>query len=181
MLQDMLQLSLARVAEKIRKQEISPVELTEEALARFETTEGILNAYAQLNANRSLSAAREAETEIASGHYRGELHGVPIAVKDLYDIAWLPTTCSSKVRHDHLAEQDSTCTTRLKAADPIIVGKPHTHEFTLGAATPTTSNPWNVEHAPGESSGGSGATVASGGCFMAMGSDPGMKNAWQSL
>ena len=170
---DMLNLSLTGVAEKIRKKEISPVELTEAALARIEATEGVLNAYVRLNADHALRAAREAEAEIVTGRYRGELHGVPVALKDLYDMEGLPTTCSSKVRHDHLAEQDSACTARLKAAGATIVGKTHTHEFAFGITTPTTGNPWNAEHIPGGSSGGSGATVASRGCFMAMGSDTG--------
>ncbi len=173
MMQDMLNLSLAGVAEKIRKKEISPIELTEAALARIEATEGVLNAYVRLNADHALTAAREAEAEIVAGRYRGELHGVPVALKDLYDMVGLPTTCSSKVRHDHLAEQDSACTARLKAAGATIVGKTQTHEFAFGITTPTTGNPWNAEHIPGGSSGGSGATVASRGCFMAMGSDTG--------
>ncbi len=173
MMKDMLNLSLAGVAEKIRKKEISPIELTEAALARIEATEGVLNAYVRLNADHALTAAREAEAEIVAGRYRGELHGVPVALKDLYDMVGLPTTCSSKVRHDHLAELDSACTARLKAAGATIVGKTHTHEFAFGITTPTTGNPWNAEHIPGGSSGGSGATVASRGCFMAMGSDTG--------
>jgi aspartyl-tRNA(Asn)/glutamyl-tRNA(Gln) amidotransferase subunit A len=172
-MQDTLNLSLAEVAEKICKKEISPVELTEAALTRIEATEGVLNAYVRLNTDHALTAAREAEAEIVAGRYRGELHGVPVALKDLYDMVGLPTTCSSKVRHDHLAEQDSACTARLKAAGATIVGKTHTHEFAFGITTPTTGNPWNAEHIPGGSSGGSGATVASRGCFMAMGSDTG--------
>ncbi len=172
-MQDMLNLSLARVAEEIRKKQISPVELTEAALDRIKATEGVLNAYVRLNADHARAAARAAEAEIAAGRYRGELHGIPIAVKDLYDMAGLPTTCSSKVRHDHLANQDSACVARLKAAGAIIVGKTQTHEFAYGITTPTTGNPWNPEHMPGGSSGGSAATVASRGCFMAMGSDTG--------
>ena len=115
-MRDALNLSLTEVAEQIRKKEISPVELAEAALARIEATEGVLNAYVRINADHALAAAREAEAEIAAGRYRGELHGVPIAIKDLYDMAGLPTTCSSKVRHDHLADQDSACAARLKAA-----------------------------------------------------------------
>jgi len=168
-----LDLSLAEVAKKIRETEISPVELAEAALARIEATESVLNAYVRINADHALASAREAEAEIVAGRYRGELHGVPIAIKDLYDMAGLPTTCSSKVRHDHLADRDSACVARLKAAGATIVGKTQTHEFAFGILTPTTANPWNPEHMPGGSSGGSGASVASRGCFMAMGSDTG--------
>jgi len=170
---DALDLSLVGVAEKLRNKEISPVELTEAALARIDQTERTLNAYVRLTPDQAMAAAREAEREIGQGIYRGELHGVPVALKDLYDMAGLPTTCSSRVRHDHLAEQDSACAERLKAAGAVIVGKTHTHEFAYGIKTPTTANPWNPEHMPGGSSGGSGATVASRGCFMAMGSDTG--------
>jgi len=172
-MRDALNLSLAEVAENIGKKEISPVELTEAALARIEATEPVLNAYVRLNADHALAASREAEAEIAAGRYRGELHGVPIAMKDLYDMAGLPTTCGSKVRHDHLANRDSACVERLKAAGAVIVGKTQTHEFAFGIVTPMTGNPWNPDHMPGGSSGGSGATVASRGCFMAMGSDTG--------
>src|SRR5690606_20651964 len=136
-------------------------------------TEPKLNAYVCLTEERALAAARQAEREIAAGIDRGELHGVPVAVKDLYDMAGLPTTCSSRVRHDHLASADSACVVRLEQAGAVIVGKTHTHEFAYGIVTPTTANPWNLEHMPGGSSGGSGATVAALGCFMAMGTDTG--------
>ena len=172
-MRDALDLSLYDVAEKLRSKDISPVELTEAALKRTEATEDTLNAYVRFDADHALEAARKAEAEITSGRYLGELHGVPIALKDLYDIAGLPTTCSSNVRHDHMAAEDSACAARLKAAGAIIIGKTHTHEFAYGITTPTTRNPWNPAHMPGGSSGGSGATVASRGCFMAMGSDTG--------
>jgi aspartyl-tRNA(Asn)/glutamyl-tRNA(Gln) amidotransferase subunit A len=173
MMRDALNLSLAAAADKIRTGELSPVALTEASLARIEATENRLNAFVRLNADHALAAAREADAEIAAGRYRGELHGIPVAVKDLYDMAGLPTTCSSRVRHDHLAEADSACVARLKAAGAVIVGKTHTHEFAYGIKTPTTGNPWNPDHIPGGSSGGSGATVAARGCFMGMGSDTG--------
>ena len=120
-----------------------------------------------------MAAARQAEREIAAGNWRGELHGVPVAVKDLYDMAGLPTTCSSRVRHDHVAAVNSACVDRLQQAGAVIIGKTHTHEFAYGIVTPTTGNPWNTAHIPGGSSGGSGATVAARGCFMAMGTDTG--------
>jgi len=170
---DLLDLSIGEVAGKLAGKEISPMELTNAALERIEGLEPKLNAYVTLCADSALAAARVAEREIAEGRYRGELHGVPVALKDLYDMAGLPTTCSSQVRHDHVADRDSACAERLKAAGAVLVGKTHTHEFAYGIVTPTTANPWNTEHMPGGSSGGSGATVASRGCFMAMGSDTG--------
>ena len=170
---ELLDLGIGEVAGKLAGKEVSPVELTNAALERIEGLEPKLNAYVTVCADSALAAAREAEREIAEGRHRGELHGVPVALKDLYDLAGLPTTCSSRVRHDHLADRDSACAERLKAAGAVLVGKTHTHEFAYGIMTPTTANPWNPEHMPGGSSGGSGATVASRGCFMAMGSDTG--------
>lgn len=168
-----LQLSLREVAAAIRAREISPVELARQALERVAADEPRLNAYVCMTADLALAAAHQAEREIANGGWRGELHGVPVAVKDLYDMAGLPTTCSSRVRHDHLASANSACVDRLKQAGAVIIGKTHTHEFAYGIVTPTTGNPWNPQHIPGGSSGGSGATVAARGCFMAMGTDTG--------
>jgi aspartyl-tRNA(Asn)/glutamyl-tRNA(Gln) amidotransferase subunit A len=152
---------------------MSPVALAEAVLARIEVTEPVLNAYALITADLALDAARKAEGEIAAGHYRGPLHGIPVAVKDLYDMEGLPTRCSSEVRHDHVTRADSACVERLKAAGAVIVGKTHTHEFAYGIVTPTTANPWTPERIPGGSSGGSGASVAARGCFMGLGSDTG--------
>lgn len=170
---DVLDLSLREVSAAVRARTLSPVELTRRSLERIAADEPKLNAYVRLTEHRAMAAARQAEHEIMSGHWRGELHGVPVAVKDLYDMQGLPTTCSSKVRHDHLASSDSACVERLERAGAIIVGKTHTHEFAYGIATPTTGNPWNTAHIPGGSSGGSGATLAARGCFMAMGTDTG--------
>ena len=170
---DALNLSLREIAGALRARKISPVELTRASLARIETDEPRLSAYVRLTAERALAAAAQAEREIMAGQWRGELHGVPVAVKDLYDIAGLPTTCSSRVRHDHVAAHNAACVELLEQAGAIIVGKTHTHEFAYGIVTPTTGNPWNTAHIPGGSSGGSGATVAARGCFMAMGTDTG--------
>lgn len=168
-----LKLSLREASSALRARKLSPVELTQASLARIRETEPKLNAYVCLTEERAMAAARQAEREISAGIDRGELHGVPIAIKDLYDMAGLPTTCSSKVRHDHVADTDSACVERLEKAGAVIVGKTHTHEFAYGIVTPTTANPWNIDYMPGGSSGGSGATVAARGCFMAMGTDTG--------
>ncbi|MFK7966684.1 MAG: amidase, partial [Burkholderiaceae bacterium] len=170
---EILDQPLSDAAAKLRDGSLSPVELTQAALARVEQTEEKLNAYVRLNADYAMTAARQAEEEIKAGRYLGEMHGIPVAIKDLYDIAGLPTTCSSEVLHDHMAQHDSACVARLKAAGAIAIGKTHTHEFAYGIATPTTGNPWNPDYIPGGSSGGSGATVAARGCFVAMGSDTG--------
>jgi aspartyl-tRNA(Asn)/glutamyl-tRNA(Gln) amidotransferase subunit A len=170
---DLLDLSMREAAAAVRRKEVSPVELARLSLERIAADEPRLHAFARLTEARAMAAAKQAEREILAGQWRGELHGVPVAVKDLYDMAGLPTTCSSKVRHDHLAAADSACVERLEQAGASIVGMTHTHEFAYGIATPTTGNPWNVEHIPGGSSGGSGATLAARGCYMAMGTDTG--------
>ena len=168
-----LDLSLREVSRALRSRELSPVELTRQSLAQIAADEPRLNAYVCVTTDLAMAAAQQAEREIAAGNWRGELHGVPIAIKDLYDMAGLATTCSSRVRHDHIANEDSACVVRLAQAGAVIVGKTHTHEFAYGIATPTTGNPWNPKLIPGGSSGGSGATVAARGCYMAMGTDTG--------
>ena len=157
---DLLDLSMRDAAAAVRKKEVSPVELARLSLERIAADEPRINAFARLTEARAMAAAQQAEREVLAGHWRGELHGVPVAVKDLYDMAGLPATCSSKVRHDHIAAADSACVQRLEQAGACIVGMTHTHEFAYGIATPTTGNPWNTAHIPG-------------GCFMAMGTDTG--------
>jgi len=170
---DLLDLDLRQISLQLKNRKVSPVELASQAFVRLRAQEEKIGAYVCFTESRAMAAAQQAEREIAAGKWRGEMHGVPIAVKDLYDIAGLPTTCSSKVRHDHIADEDSACVQRLEAAGAVIVGKTHTHEFAYGAVTPTTGNPWDTTKIPGGSSGGSAATVAARGCYMAMGTDTG--------
>jgi aspartyl-tRNA(Asn)/glutamyl-tRNA(Gln) amidotransferase subunit A len=166
-------LSLRDVAQRLRRKEVSPVEVTQACLDRIQAVEDKLTAFVTLTADTAMEAAGQAEREIVAGQWKGELHGVPVALKDLYDIKGLPTTSSSKVRANYLAPDDSACTDRLRQAGAVIVGKTHTHEFAYGISTPTTRNPWSIEHMPGGSSGGSAAIVAARGCYMGMGSDTG--------
>ena len=168
-----LDLSLAELSARIKAREVSPVEATEACLERIARTEPVLNAYVCVLADAALEAARAAEAELAAGGWRGPLHGVPVALKDLYDMAGVPTTSSSAVRKDWTPQADGDTAARLRAAGAVILGKTHTHEFAYGISTPTTRNPWDTTRIPGGSSGGSGATVAAGGAFMAMGSDTG--------
>jgi aspartyl-tRNA(Asn)/glutamyl-tRNA(Gln) amidotransferase subunit A len=122
--------------------------------------------------------ARAAEREIASGTYRGPLHGIPIALKDLYDTKGVRTAAGSKILWDRVPDEDSAVTTLLRGAGAISLGKTNTHEFAYGVTTNNphfgaTRNPWNPDCIPGGSSGGSGAAVAAGMAAMAMGSDTG--------
>lgn len=170
---DVLDLTIAELAPKLKERELSPVEVTEACLGRIEATEPAINAYVRVLADEALAAARQAEVEIGAGRWRGPLHGVPVAIKDLYDLEGVPTTSSSRVRSNWTPQADGATAERLKGAGAVILGKTHTHEFAYGISTPTTRNPWDVERIPGGSSGGSGATVASRGAYMAMGTDTG--------
>jgi aspartyl-tRNA(Asn)/glutamyl-tRNA(Gln) amidotransferase subunit A len=167
------ELTLAGAAEKIKAKELSPVELTASVLARIDAVEDKITAFATLTPDLATRAAARAEAEIAAGNYRGPLHGIPVGIKDLYETAGVATTSSSKVRADYIPAQDSAVVEKLFAAGSVMVGKTHTHEFAFGAVTPTTRNPWDLDRMPGGSSGGSGAAVAAGECFLGMGSDTG--------
>ncbi|MDT7563350.1 MAG: aspartyl-tRNA(Asn)/glutamyl-tRNA(Gln) amidotransferase subunit, partial [Pseudonocardiales bacterium] len=167
------ELTLAGAAEKIKAKELSPVELTASVLARIDAVEDKITAFATLTPDLATKAAERAEAEIAAGNYRGPLHGIPVGIKDLYETAGVATTSSSKVRADYIPTLDSAVVEKLFAAGSVMVGKTHTHEFAFGAVTPTTRNPWDLDRMPGGSSGGSGAAVAAGECFLGMGSDTG--------
>ena len=167
------ELSIAEAARQIEERTLSPVELVQSALDRIEQVEGRLNAFVVVTADQALEAARQAEQEIADGGHRGPLHGIPVGIKDLYDVAGLPTTSSSAVRSEYLPTEDSACVARLREAGAVVVGKTHTHEFAYGVLTPTTRNPWDTGRVPGGSSGGSGAAVAAGECLLGMGTDTG--------
>jgi aspartyl-tRNA(Asn)/glutamyl-tRNA(Gln) amidotransferase subunit A len=118
--------------------------------------------------------ARRAETEIANGRYRGPLHGIPIAVKDIFDVAGLPTRCGSRVREDAgPAAADAPSVAGVRAAGAILVGKTVTQEFAAGVVSVPARNPWNPERIPGGSSGGTGAAVAAGSAMAGFGSDTG--------
>lgn len=166
-----LDLSLTELSGRLRTRAVSPCAVLESCLGRICAVEGQLHAYVRIMDATAREAARRAEAELAAGCWRGPLHGVPVAIKDLYDVAGVPTTASSKVWANHVAHADSAVVARLKAAGAVIVGKTHTHEFAYGGMTPTTRNPWDSRRTPGGSSGGSAATVASGGVFMATGTD----------
>ena len=125
-----------------------------------------------------MDAARAAETEIAAGRVRGPLHGVPVGIKDIIDVAGLPTTCHSKILVDNVAKADAVVIAKLRQAGAIILGKLSTHEFAIGGPSfdlpfPPARNPWNPEHHPGGSSSGSGAGVCAGLFPLALGSDTG--------
>ena len=171
-------LPAAEAARAIAARELSPVELTLALLDRIERLDPTLNVFIRLDGDAAMAAARAAEAEIASGHPRGPLHGVPVGIKDIMDVAGLPTTCHSKILIDNIAAADAVCVARLRGAGAIVLGKLSTHEFAIGGPSfdlpwPPARNPWNPDHHPGGSSSGSGAGLAAGLFPMALGSDTG--------
>jgi aspartyl-tRNA(Asn)/glutamyl-tRNA(Gln) amidotransferase subunit A len=167
------ELSLAGASKAIATGELTPLELTQSVLKRIDLVEDTIGAFATVTVDHALSQAKVATAEIEQGNYRGPLHGIPVAVKDLINTAGIRTTSSSKVRENYIPSDNATVVDALEAAGMVIIGKTHTHEFAFGATTPTTRNPWNTSRIPGGSSGGSAAAVAYGGCLVALGSDTG--------
>ncbi|MFE2408862.1 amidase [Kitasatospora sp. NPDC059408] len=167
------ELSLTAAADAIRSRRLSPVELVDSVLDRIEQVEPDLGAYVTVAAEQARRAAREAEREAAQGRYRGPLHGIPMGLKDLIDVAGMATTASSRVRTDHRAPADSTVAARLTGAGAVLVGKTHTHEFAFGLTTPQTRNARDHGRVAGGSSGGSAVAVASGAATFALGTDTG--------
>jgi aspartyl-tRNA(Asn)/glutamyl-tRNA(Gln) amidotransferase subunit A len=175
---DLCRMTISELAPKIRTKKISPVELTQAVLDRIEKLDPVLNAYITVDAGGALKAARKARRQIAGGNYLGPLHGIPIALKDLYDTKGLLTTAGSKIMADRVPEADATSVAKLRAAGAVIVGKTNMHEFALGGTTQNphyggTRNPYDTGRIPGGSSGGSAAAVATGMCIASTGSDTG--------
>jgi aspartyl-tRNA(Asn)/glutamyl-tRNA(Gln) amidotransferase subunit A len=175
---DLHWLTATEAARAIAARELSPVELTTALLDRIGRLDPTLHAFVRLDADAAMAAARAAEAEIIAGRSRGPLHGVPVGIKDIIDVAGLPTTCHSKILVDNIAAADAVCVARLRGAGAIVLGKLSTHEFAIGGPSfdlpwPPARNPWNPEHHPGGSSSGSGAGVAAGLFPLALGSDTG--------
>ena len=176
---DLCYLSIREAASLLRRRELSPVELTQAYLERIDRVDKQVRAYITLLADGALSEARNAEAAIMRGEYQGPLHGIPIALKDLYDTSGVPTTAQSKVLADRVPDEDATAFARLKQAGTILLGKLAMSEFALGGGKPSLftdrvpRNPWNLERSPAGSSSGSGAAVAAGLCMGALGSDTG--------
>ncbi len=171
-------LSASAAARAFAAKTLSPVELLTALLERIGTLDPKLNAFIRLDAEAAMAAARQAEAEISTGRIRGPLHGVPVGIKDIIDVAGLPTTCHSKILVDNVAAADSVVVQKLRQAGAIIMGKLSTHEFAIGGPSfdlpfPPARNPWNREHHPGGSSSGSGAGVAAGFFPLALGTDTG--------
>jgi len=171
-------LTIAEAGALIAKRELSPVDLMQSRLARIERLDGKLNSFIRVLGEPALAAARAAEAEIAAGHWRGPLHGIPIGLKDIYETKGVPTTGHSKVMIDHVPQQDAASVRRLTDAGAIVVGKLATHEFAFGGPSfdlpwPPARNPWDTNRFTGGSSSGTGAAVAAGLVLGGTGSDTG--------
>lgn len=167
-------------ARLIARGEVSPMELTELYLDRINTYDDTLKAYIAITAERALGMARAAESALAAGNRRGPLHGIPLALKDLFDVNGLATTGGSLVLQDNFASRDATVARRLFEAGAVLLGKTHLVEFAFGGAGinhhhGTPWNPWDTDEQrlPGGSSSGSAVAVASGMASVALGSDTG--------
>ena len=168
--------SLAGLSRALRAGEVSPVEVTEALLGGIELDR--TNAFITVTAERAMEDARRAEAEISAGRYRGPLHGVPVAIKDLVSTAGVRTTMASSFFVDHVPDRDAAVARRLREAGSVLLGKTNTHEFAYGPTGDRsffgpTRNPHDLDRITGGSSGGSGAAVATGLCFGAIGSDTG--------
>lgn len=168
-----LSLTLTQASAAVAAKELSPVEMVNAALERIAAREPEINAFVSVWQESARRQALKAERDIAQGIHRGPLHGIPVALKDLFDVAGQPTSASSRLRAGHCASENSAVTDALLRGGAILIGKTHTHEFAFGLTTPQTHNPLDLRRTPGGSSGGSAAAVAYGGAWAAMGTDTG--------
>jgi aspartyl-tRNA(Asn)/glutamyl-tRNA(Gln) amidotransferase subunit A len=169
-------LDLSEASRAVQKKEVSPVELAQACLARIEKLNPHLNAFITVTGTEALDAARKAEAEIARGEWKGPLHGIPLAVKDLIETAGVKTTAASAVLQDNVPNADAEVIRRLKSAGAILLGKLNLHEFAYGGSGVIghfgpARNPWNTAHITGGSSSGSAAAVAACLCYGAIGTD----------
>lgn len=168
---DPLSMSVADVGAAYRRGSLSPVELVTACLDRIEATDDVVGAFVHVAAPSALAQARDAEAAFGRGRDLGPLHGIPVGVKDLVDVAGLPTEAGSPLRAGRVADADAEAVRRLREAGAIFVGKTRTDQFAYGASTPGTANPWDPARVAGGSSGGSAAAVAARQCSLAIGTD----------
>jgi len=171
-------LTIAEAAAGLRRKQFSAIELTDACLDRIEASDDRLHSFITITGDLALERARQAEKELLSGTDRGLLHGIPIALKDLYATNEIRTTCHSAVLENWIPDHDAAAAVKLQEAGTVLLGKLGMHEFAFGgpsvdAPFPAVRNPWNTAHIPGGSSSGSGAALAAGFCYGTLGSDTG--------
>ncbi|MBM3992731.1 MAG: amidase [Planctomycetes bacterium] len=159
-------------ADAIKRKEITPTQLVEQCLTAIERWEKHVHAWVFVDADYARGEAKRLEADLARGFYRGPLHGMPIGVKDIYDVYDWPTACGSKLWANSISRQDAAVVASLREAGAIFLGKTVTTQY-ASFDPPVTKNPWNLAHTPGGSSSGSAAAVATGMCLAALGSQTG--------
>jgi aspartyl-tRNA(Asn)/glutamyl-tRNA(Gln) amidotransferase subunit A len=170
--------SIGELSPLIRDKQISPVEITNAVLENAESYNGKINAYIRIEREKAIKAAEEAESEIMKGNYRGRLHGIPMALKDILYFKDEKVTLGSKIHQDFVPDFDATVVSKLKNEGVIFTGKLNMHEYAWGATTTNPHfgachNPWDLNKIPGGSSGGSGAAVAADMTIASLGTDTG--------
>jgi len=164
-------LTAVEAARLVRERHLSPVELVEAALARIDAHDSSVRAFLHVDGERALAAAHELELRVVAGGDLGALCGVPVAIKDIVDVAGMPTTAGSRVLAGHMASKDAAIVARLREAGAVVLGKTNTHEFAYGVISAPTRNPRDLARIPGGSSGGSAAALAAGMALGALGTD----------
>ena len=171
-------MTIREAADGLRRRRFSALELTTNTLARIERFNSTLRAYLTVTGEQALQQARQADAELASGKDRGPLHGIPLAVKDLFYTRGVHTSGGSPIYRNFVPDYDAFAVARLQSAGAVMLGKLNMHELAYGitSANPhfgAVLNPWNKKHSPGGSSGGSGAAIAAGMAYGALGTDTG--------
>src|SRR5438093_11142244 len=176
--QEITGLGIEEAAALLRSRQLSPLELTEACRSRIEAVEPRLNAFITVTADLAREQAHEAERELAGGRYRGPLHGIPMAVKDLFATRGVRTTAGSRILKDWVPAADATVVRKLREAGAVLLGKLGLHEFAYGISSVNphfgdVHNPWDTTKFRGGSSGGSAVAVVAGEAYAALGSDTG--------
>jgi aspartyl-tRNA(Asn)/glutamyl-tRNA(Gln) amidotransferase subunit A len=171
-------MTISTLAPMLRRGEISPVDITESLFTRIDTVEEKINAFIECDKERILSASKKAEEEIQNGDYKSPLHGIPMALKDIFYMKGETVTMGSKIHRDFTPDFDASVAAKLKESGTFFNGKLNMHEYAWGATTTNPhfgpcKNPWNTNKIPGGSSGGSGAAVASDMTIASLGTDTG--------
>jgi aspartyl-tRNA(Asn)/glutamyl-tRNA(Gln) amidotransferase subunit A len=177
-MRELAYMTIAEASRLIRAKQLSPVELTETLLSRIAAIDRIYHGFIFVASDAARRQAKVAEAEIMRGSWRGPMHGVPYAVKDIFDVVGMATTCHSKLRMGHRATGDATVVARLAEAGAVLLGKLALHEFATGGPTlelpwPAARNPWDLDTHPGGSSSGSAVAVSTGMVPGALGTDTG--------
>ncbi len=175
---NLIDLTITEAAVLLTRGEISPLELTRAHLERIQQVDGRLNSFITLTPELALQQARQAEAEMLAGTRKGPLHGIPLALKDLFETAGVRTTAGSSFWAEYVTETDAAAVQKLRAAGAVLLGKLNMHEIALGVTNENphfgdTCNPHNLQCISGGSSGGAGAALAAGLCLGALGSDTG--------